>query len=368
MHPFIQRRQSFSLFFGALALLFFGLSPCMQAVSPEPDGGYSGGNTAEGESALLNLTTGTHNTAVGFYSLRSNRTGGLNTAVGAGALYTDTGQNNTATGAGALLYNTTGSLNTANGALALFNNTTGSTNTAIGQYALYSNTIGNGNVANGDGALSDNTEGINNTACGTDALDHNTTGNGNIALGTFTANNVTTASNVICIGVNVAGANVDNTCFIGNIRGAHTVNNNAIPVLVDSAGQLGTISSSQRFKHDVKPMDKASEAILAFKPVTFHYKSDNTNRPEFGLVAEEVAEVNPDLVVRDNKGNIYTVRYDAVNAMLLNEFLKEHSKVEKLERAVTLQQQQIEALTAGLQRVSVQLEVRKGAPQTALNN
>jgi hypothetical protein len=367
MHPLIQRKQSFSLFFVALALLCFGLSPCVQAVSPEPDGGYPGGNTAEGGSALLNLTSGTYNTAVGFLSLQSNATGGFNTAIGAGALYADTGQYNTATGAGALLHNMTGSLNTAIGEVALFSNTTGSINTAMGQYALFSNTIGNDNVANGVSALSNNTEGINNTACGAYALDNNTTGNGNIALGTFTGGNVTTATNVICIGVNVAGANVNNTCFIGNIRGVHTVNNNAIPVLIDSAGQLGTISSSQMFKHDIKPMDNASEAILALKPVTFHYKSDNTNRPEFGLVAEEVAEVNPDLVVRDNKGEIYTVRYDAVNAMLLNEFLKQHKTVQEQGATIANLQKQIEALTAGLQKVSAQVEMNRAATQMVVN-
>jgi hypothetical protein len=140
-----------------------------------------------------------------------------------------------------------------------------------------------------------------------------------------------------------------------------TANNDAIPVVIDSAGQLGTSSSSARFKKEIKPMDQASEAILGLKPVTFHYKSDKTDTPQFGLIAEEVAQVNPDLVVRDADGEIYTVRYEAVNAMLLNEFLKEHRKVEQLEK-------QIEALTAGLQKVSAQLELNKAAPQTVLNN
>src|SRR5205823_11032381 len=131
--------------------------------------------------------------------------------------------------------------------------------------------------------------------------------------------------------------------FIAGIRGITTVNADAIAVVIDSAGQLGTVSSSERFKKAIKPMDKASEAILALKPVTFHYKSDSTNTPQFGLIAEEVGKVDPDLVVRDENGDIYTVRYEAVNAMLLNEFLKEHRKVEQLEK-------QVEALTAGLQR------------------
>jgi hypothetical protein len=142
--------------------------------------------------------------------------------------------------------------------------------------------------------------------------------------------------------------------------------------MIDSAGQLGTISSSRRFKKEIKPMKTASEAILSLKPVTFHYKSDKTNRSEFGLLAEEVAEINPDLVIRDDNGEIYTVRYDAVNAMLLNEFLKEHRKVEQLTKnfqsKLAKQQKQIEALTAGLQKVSAQLDLARGATQTVLND
>jgi uncharacterized coiled-coil protein SlyX len=171
---------------------------------------------------------------------------------------------------------------------------------------------------------------------------------------------VTTANYVIAIGT--AGANLSDSCFIGNIRDVQTANADAIPVLIDSAGQLGTASSSRRFKKEIEPMDKASESILALKPVTFHYKIDTTNTPQFGLIAEEVAAVNPNLVVRDKNGEIYTVRYDAVNAMLLNEFLKEHNAfvteqntVKKLQASVAQQQKQIEALTAGLQKVSAQL-------------
>jgi hypothetical protein len=158
------------------------------------------------------------------------------------------------------------------------------------------------------------------------------TGFGNTALGFGAGDSVTTANNVICIGH--PGADVSDSCFISNIRGVTTQNADAMPVLIDSAGQLGTISSSARFKKQIKQMDKTSEAILALKPVTFHYKSDKTNTPQFGLIAEEVATVNPDLVVRDKDGEIYTVRYDAVNAMLLNEFLKEHSTVQELKREV----------------------------------
>jgi len=149
-------------------------------------------------------------------------------------------------------------------------------------------------------------------------------------------------------------------------------------VVIDSAGQLGTMSSSYRFKKDISTMEKSSEALLSLRPVTFHYKTDTKSTPQFGLIAEEVAKVNPDLVVRDKKDEIYTVRYDAVNAMLLNEFLKEHRKIQELEATVakqqkdlqatsTHQQKQIEALTAGLQKVSAQLEASKSAPQTVAN-
>jgi len=418
--------------------------PTMQAVAPAPDGGYPGGNTAEGQSALLSLTTGGFNTAVGFFSLRSNTTGEFNTATGAGALLFNNGDatageasENTAIGVAALLSNTTGFRNTANGAFALFSNTTGigntangrqallsnttgglntatgyealvsnttgglntatglsalgsntagnhntatgvyaldghstgngntangyqaltdndtgSGNTASGFWALFSNSTGDGNTATGDRALTSNTTGAGNTAIGNQALYHNTTGSYNVALnggynlttGHFNlhiANDgVADESNTTRIGI------LQNRCFISGIRDVTTGIPDAISVMIDSAGQLGTVSSSRRFKDEIKPMDQTSEAILHLKPVTFHYKSDHTARSQFGLIAEEVAAVNPDLVVRDNKGEIYTVRYDQVNAMLLNEFLKEHKRVEeqdgKLEsQARRIQEQEI---------------------------
>ena len=222
----------------------------------------------------------------------------------------------------------------------------------------------------------------------------NNTGANNAAFGAAAGVNVATASNVICIGT--GGRDVNNSCFIGHIRGVTTANADAVPVLIDSQGQLGTASSSRRFKKEIQPMDKASEAILALRPLTFHYKNDSTNTPQFGLIAEDVAHVNRDLVVRDADGEIYTVRYDAVNAMLLNEFLKEHRKVEKLkstaakqeatitdlqstvakQEAIMAQQQKgMEAVTARLdeqgsqlQKVSAQIELNKPAPRTVLNN
>ena len=345
--------------FGLVMLAVLLLIPQARAVVPPPDGGYSNFTTAEGQKALQSLTSGAANTALGAYSLFSTTTGNFNTAVGAAALDLNTADSNTATGAFALFTNTAGVANTASGASALFSNTGGQGNTATGVEALSSNTTANFNTANGNSALSSNTTGGSNTAIGSTALANSTTGSGNIGLGNNAGANVITATDVTCIGS--VGKDVNNSCFISRIHGVQTQNANAIPVLIDSDGQLGTLSSSRRFKKEIKAMDKASEAILALEPVTFHYKGDNTSTPQFGLIAEEVAEVNPDLVVRDADGKIYTVRYEAVNAMLLNEFLKEHREVQELKK-------QVAALTEGLQKVSVQLEASKPAPQVVNSN
>ena len=319
--------------------------------------------------------------AVGAAALLLNTSGADNTAVGTDALvFNDIGFNNTAVGAFALKSNTAGVANTASGAFALATNAGGQANTATGVEALSGNTTGNFNTAMGNSALSSNTTGGGNTAIGSTALANSITGNGNVGLGNNAGANVATASNVICIG-NV-GKDVNTSCFISHIRGVQTQNANGIPVLIDSDGQLGTMSSSRRFKDHIELMARDSETILALKPVRFHYKNDKTNTPQFGLIAEEVAEVSPDLVVRDENGKPYTVRYDAVNAMLLNEFLKEHCRVQQQGATIrelktnaatqgstiALQQKQIEALTAGLQKVSAQLELRKSAPQTVLND
>jgi hypothetical protein len=292
----------------------------------------------------------------------NNTTGNLNTAAGEAALFTNTtGNSNTANGAGALQSNTTGSDNTANGDKALFFNTTGTGNTATGFDALHQNTVGDANTADGPNALFSNTTGLRNTAVGSKALFSNTTGNFNIAVGVSAGVNVTTADNVICIGALLLGENVSNSCYIGSIFGQTSADGTA--VFINSNGKLGTATSSRRFKEDIKAMDKTSEALFSLKPVSFHYKKeiDPASTSQFGLVAEEVEKVNPDLVVRDKEGKPYSVRYDQVNAMLLNEFLKEHRKVEELEK-------QVQALTAGLQKVSAQIETSKLAPKTALNN
>ena len=366
----------------AVALACFVVLPNAPAVIPPPDGGYPGANTAEGQSALFSLTSGTFNTAVGWLSLESVTTGILNTAVGAGTLVLNTASENTATGAGALLSNTSGFDNTANGSFTLANNITGNNNTAVGSNALSSNTSGNSNTAIGRDALSSNNIGNNNTAVGRDALLANTTGESNVAIGRGAlafnlagdsnlaigidaGNQVTTASNVICIGH--TGADVSDSTWISNIYGVTTQSGTTAPVIVSNTGQLGTVASSERFKKNIATMEKSSEAILSLRPVTFHYKTDTRDIPQFGLIAEEVAKVNPALVLPDKDGRPYTVRYDAVNAMLLNEFLKEHRTVNELRATVAQQQKQLEALTAGLQKVSAQLELNKAAPQTVLN-
>ena len=360
---------------GVVAVACLALLPLAQAVVPAPDGGYPNFTTAEGTKALQSLTTGSANTAVGWFSLFSNTDGSFNTAIGAGTLLANTGDQNTAyTGAAALFSNSTGSFNTANGSLALFSNTMGANNTATGDSALYFNTIGLNNTANGEqtlyrnttgndntaigaGALSSNTIGGNNTAIGTGALASNTTGTQNTVLGAGAGFDVTTANNVICIGAQ--GNNVSDSCYIGNIFNA--TSSGGIAVFINSNGRLGTTTSSRRFKDDIKLMDQASEALFKLKPVTFRYKKeiDPARTSQFGLVAEEVEKVNPDLIVRDKEGKPYSVRYDQVNAMLLNEFLKEHRKVARLEATVAQQHKDLEAAVAELkgqiQRVSAQL-------------
>jgi len=436
-----------------MVLACLAFLPRAQAVSPPPDGGYSGFNTAEGVNALLSLGSGTFNTALGFSSLKADTTGSHNTAVGGQALLHNNGSYNTAVGENALVSNTTGSFNMALGQGALASNIGGNGNTAMGFQALHGNTasgnvavgyqalnedaLGTRNTANGYQALASNqggvdntatgfralfsnTEGLfnlrghrntatgsqalfsnrigrNNTAAGYRALFNNTDGGQNIALGFNAGSNITGDLN-IDIGnagvaleqstIRVGTPGFHSRTFIAGIRGVMTGFANAVDVVIDSAGQLGTASSSRRFKKEIKPMDKASESILALKPVTFHYKGDATATPQFGLIAEEVANVNPDLVVRDENGEIYTVRYDAVNAMLLNEFLKEHRKVEEqqskiqkqqgtiseLKATVAQQQKGMEVLAAQLkeqaaqiQKVSAELETSKPAAQVVNN-
>ena len=309
------------------------------------------GNTAMGNLALGFNSTGGSNTAVGVGALLHNTTNSDNTAVGSLALGNNTGSNNTAVGSGALMNNTTGINNTADGDGALQSNTSGFNNTAFGRHALFSNgmfnnIVGQQNTAVGGGALGSNVNGSDNTAVGFTALS-NSTGDGNIAIGNVAGNQVTTASSVICIGA--LGANVNFSCYIDNIWNQP---GGSQAVFVNSDGKLGAQVSSRRFKKDIKPMGETSEALYTLKPVSFHYKKqiDPAGTSQFGLVAEDVEKVNPDLVVRDKEGNPYSVRYDQVNAMVLNEFLKEHATVQELKK-------EISSLKADLQEVRDHLQM-----------
>jgi Chaperone of endosialidase len=333
------------------------------------------GNTATGAFALLHNDTGNGNTATGLNALVSNTNGGFNTATGDAALQNNTtGSDNTAHGAGALESNT-GSENTAMGSGALLFNTTGNGSTATGFQALLNNTVANGNTAYGYQALSSNAGSAAtasfNTAIGYRALANQTSGTGNIALGGAAGDQITTGDDNIDIGSGgqfsdsrtIRIGEVQTATYIAAIAGVNEGGTGILPVYINNLGRLGTQppASSRRFKTKIKPIDKTSEAILALKPVTFQYKSDQTDTPQFGLIAEDVAAVNPDLIVRDENGEVYSVRYEAVNAMLLNEFLKEHATVQELKK-------EIAALKAGLQKLSAQIDL--GAPplQTVVTN
>ena len=313
-------RYSFGLI--ALAFALFAVTPVSRAVDPPPGGGYPGENTALGEDALFSLTTGTENVALGYE--------------------------------------------------ALFSNTSGLNNTATGHDALAANIVGFNNTANGWHALKQTT-GNQNTGVGCDAITNITTGSNNVALGYRAGANLITGSNNIDIGntgvfdesntIRIGTAGTQTAMFVAGVRNVAIAG--AQQVGVNANGQLGIRASSARFKEAISSMDKSSEAILALRPISFHYKKelDPKGVPQFGLVAEEVAKVNPDLVVADDQGKPFTVRYEEINVMLLNEFLKEH-------RAVQQQQEEIDALKAELkeqraliQKVNDKVDLNKPAPR-----
>ena len=294
---------------------------------PAPDGGYAGNNTAEGTQALQSLVTG--------------------------------GVDNTGNGFQALFHLTDGLNNTATGFRALFNNT-GDFNVAVGSQALLANTIGDNNVAVGTNALLRNISGDGNIALGSNAGANLTIGDSNIDIG-----NAGVASETETIRIGTAG--LQHRAFIAGIRGVAVTGST---VVVSATGQLGVVPSSARFKDEIKPMDKASEAIFALKPVTFYYNNgiDPNRTAQFGLVAEDVAKVNPSLVIRDDKGDVYTVRYEAVNAMLLNEFLKEHRTVQTQQKEIDLLKAELKDQRALIQKVNDKVEMNRPAQQTAVNN
>jgi hypothetical protein len=377
------------------ALVCFGLCQQMQSATdtPDPGGTLTLSNTADGVNALLSKPTGLYNSAFGFDAVLSVSDASFDTGIGAGTLLLDTAGTNTAVGAGALLTNSTGSDNNAFGTFALFNSTTGFFNNAVGHEALFNNLDGGQNNAVGDLAMFSNTSGSGNTAVGDDALFSNVDGSSNVAVGDEAGNGITTGSSNTCIGAGAgigivdgsdiiaigtpaAGifANFGPTCFIGGINEPTGDPGSTVAVLIDSNNNLGTSASTRRVKHDIKPMDKASEVILALKPVSFKYNYDVKNTPCFGLVAEDVAEVDRDLVVLDKEGRPKTVRYEQVNAMLLNEFLKEHKKVEEQQASISQLKGEMQTMVAQLkeqaaqiQKVSAQLEVNKPAPQVVAN-
>jgi len=327
-------------------------------------------NTADGYDCLGYNTGGSYNVGVGAYTALHNTTGEYNTAVGASALLSnEVGGNNTAIGRAALQKNTT-SFNAAFGALALSNSTTGPSNTAGGYGSLYNNVSGSSNTALGVTAMYENFDGRFNTAVGGRSLISNKTGDNNIAIGYDAGSALTTGNNNIDIGavgkaaesntIRIGKAGVQHKAFIQGIYGAGV--SNGYQVLVNSAGKLGVaIASSARFKEEIKAMEESSAALHALHPVTYRYKAEHDEEqiPQFGLLAEEVEKVNPDLVVHDPEGNVSGVRYEAVNAMLLNEFLKEHRKVEQQasqlaeqEGRIAAQETRIEKLTAAVERLS----------------
>jgi len=419
----------------------------VQAATDTPDpGGKPVSNTADGQNALLGITTGIHNSGFGFDALLSNSTANFNTAVGSVALLLDNptamgeADENTAVGAGALLSNTTGGSNTAVGTFALFSNVDGfghtavgsaalehnnasgflSSNTAVGVSALVTSTTGGANVAVGEGALLSVDTGSANTCIGALAgASYTADETGNICIGAGTggstgdndtirigdslpsggiavidsgpaANFILVGADLntqgITIGTLIGFSNVSigngfstttgaSSCNIGGVfnqtppAGSHTV-------VVGPNNQLADATlSSRRFKKDIAPIDKLSEGILALRPVTFHWKNDNTNEPEFGLVAEEVAEVNLDWITRNPQGEVSGVRYETIPILLLNEFLKEHKKVEEqqaniaeLKSTVGVLTAQLKEQAAQIQKVSAQLQAGKPATKVALGN
>jgi Chaperone of endosialidase len=301
------------------------------------------------------VPTGTLNTAFGG-GLYANTTGSQNTAVGQGALFFNTtGSYNTALGQGALQNNTTGLDNTATG-LALNSNTTGSDNTATGAAALFRNTTGSDNAAFGSGALNNNTTGTENTALGSGALNLNTTGTNNIAIGSAAAvgvspgngNNIHIGSQGFAsdFGVIRIGSAFQTSFFTSAVRGVTTGKNDAVPVVIDSNGQLGTVSSSQRFKEDIQDMGDGSRGLMQLRPVTFRYKkafADDSKPIQYGLIAEEVAEVYPDLVARSADGQIETVKYQVLDSMLLNELQHQEKLICSQHEEIGVQKGQIAA-------------------------
>jgi Chaperone of endosialidase len=374
-------------------LACFALLPEAQAQCL--DGCDSNFGTFQGDGALIGNKLGAGNTAFGWRALFSNINGSFNTGIGGGALILNDGADNTAVGTAALLLNTTGFENTAVGTDALVFNDSGFNNNGVGAFALFNNISGDYNNAHGhealffctssennafgDLALLEVTTGSGNTGVGDDAGDSITTGSDNVAVGNEAGNLIVTGDHIICVGADVNGGgpfeDLSNTCYIGSIWDEPVSDSgSAQDVYVDQFNVLGFLPSSKRFKHDIQPMDKASEVLLSLKPVTFKYNSDKTGKTQYGLIAEEVAIVAPDLVFRDKNGDVETVRSEQIGAMLLNEFLKEHKKVEEQQASISQLKSEMQTMVAQLkeqaaqiQNVSAQLEMSKPAAKVVVN-
>jgi hypothetical protein len=304
-------------------------------------------NTAFGHKGLAFNTSGRQNTALGGYTLYFNGVGNFNTAAGYGAMQSNTtGSYGTAVGYGALAASTTAGFNTALGAYGLGFTTLGQNNTASGYSALQQNTTGSQNTAVGSNALLLNTSANNNTAVGYSAL-YNATGGNNVALGYQAGYYIAGGQNNIHLGspgtsadnklIRVGVPGVQTAFFAAGIRGATTGRNDAIPLVIDSDGQIGTINSSRRFKEDIRDMGDASGGLLRLRPVTFRYRepfNDGSKPVQFGLIAEEVEEVYPELVARSADGQVESVKYHALIPMLLNELQRQQARIETLEREI----------------------------------
>ncbi len=329
-----------------------------------PAAGAGVNNTATGQGALQSVTTGSANTATGASALTSDTTGSSNTGTGAYALLLNvSGTANTGTGVAALLANSSGYDNTATGAVAMYYNTTGHGNTADGRDALQRNTTGSYNSAVGTSSLFNNAGGGYNTALGYRALYMNTTGTYNIAIGAGAGLYGSTGTHNIYIG-NVGdptdngiiriGSPEDHARFFAAGVSGVNVGGDAAEVFVNSSGQLGILGSSRAFKEDIHDMGEASDGLLRLRPVTFRYKDDagsGEGSLQYGLIAEEVAKVYPELVVRSETGAVRSVRYHLLSAMLVNELQKEHKRLQA-------QEGEIQDLLARLSALEAQVNAR----------
>lgn len=387
----LRRHHAFAAALVALAAAA-GLSTTAEAGPCVPGtGSNADNNTCIGTAALSSNTTGVFNAAIGVQALNRNTTGSLNTASGAGALQNNTGgSGNTASGASALTRNTSGSFNTASGISALFSNTTGGNNAASGASALYSNTTGtlntasgvsslysnqtgSNNTASGGYALYANTTGSGNTANGYNALLYNTTGSNNIALGFQAGLSLTTGSNNIVIGntgtaadlntIRVGAQGTQTRTFIAGIRGTMVTGGQS--VVVNADGQLGVTSSSRRYKDDIQPMGEASSPLMQLRPVTFRYKdadADGSKPLQYGLIAEEVEQAMPGLVIYNKDGTPESVAYQVLPSLLLNEYQKQNRELAAAKAELAETRTKFEAMQAEMAALKLVVSRLAAAP------